>query len=247
MGGNNSAQNYANQQLAMISQYLKPYQTALSLPTLQNIIQNGGQGGAVLPMNTAVSMARNNAATAGLNAQEAIQRQANQRIGASVGSGIADGNVAAFQDQNDQNIAAAGTQAAGQQQQLQLQNFSTALSPLTSIINTLFGGYSSTGTAGVNNSNYNWLTGSGGLLGGLSGMASAATTKYSDRRLKSNIDVVGKVGPLRLYEYDIDGHRERGVMAQEARTLFPEAVAQDQHGTLMVNYKRLLDLVKHNA
>ena len=246
MGGSNSAQKYANQQLAMIAQYLAPYQNALDLPTLQNIIQNGGQGGAVMPMNTAVSMAQNNAATAGLNAAETAQQKANQQIGASVMSGITNGGTAAFQDANAQNIAAAGTAAAGQQQQLQLQNFSTALSPLTSIINTLFGGYSQTGTAGVNNSNYNWLTGSGGLMNGLGNMGTAAA-KFSDRRLKSNIDVVGKVGPLRVYEYDIDGHRERGVMAQEARVLFPEAVHEHkERGALMVNYKRLLELINAN-
>jgi hypothetical protein len=238
MGGSNNSTKMANQQLQMISQYLKPYQTALDLPALQNIIQNGGQGGAVLPMDTAVSMAGNQAATAGLNAQEAAQRSMGQRIGSAVMSGVANGPVAAFQDWNAQNIAAARTQAAGQQQQLQLQNFSTAVSPLNSIINTLFGGYSNTGTAGINNANYNWLTGNNGVMGGLGQMW------HSDRRLKSNIEVVGKVGPLRLYEYDIDGHRERGVMAQEARALFPEVIHEDDKG-LMVNYKRLLELVKN--
>jgi hypothetical protein len=134
MGGSNSAQNFANQQLSAISQYLQPYQKALSLPTLMGIIQNGGQGGAVLPMNTAVSMAENNAATTGLNEQEAAQRSMGQRIGASVMSGISQGPLAAYQNMVAQNIAGAGTQAAGQQQQLQLQNFNTAVSPLSSII-----------------------------------------------------------------------------------------------------------------
>jgi hypothetical protein len=247
MGGSNNSTKMTNQQLAQMKGYLAPYQNALDLPALANIISSGGQGGGVLPFNTAVSMADNSAATAGLNAAEAAQRQANQRIGASVGSGIANGTNAAFQDQIAQNISGATTQMAGNQQQLQMNNFQNVYQTLSGIINSLFGGYTSISNAGINNSNYNWLTGNGGLLGGISGMASAATTKYSDRRLKSNIEQVGKVGPLRLYEYDIDGHRERGVMAQEARTLFPEAVAQDQHGTLMVNYKRLLDLVKNNA
>ena len=146
--------------------------------------------------------------------------------------------MAAYRNMVAQNVAGAGTQATGQQQQLQLSNFQTALSPLTSSINTLFGGYSSTGTAGINNANYNWLTGNNGLFGSLGQMW------HSDRRLKSKIDVVGKVGPLRLYEYDIDGHRERGVMAQEARALFPEVIHEDQKG-LMVNYERLLELVKN--
>ena len=74
MGGSNNSTQYANQQLAKIAQYIKPFETALNLPTLANIIQNGGQGGGVLPLNTAVSMAGNEAATAGVNAKEAAQR-----------------------------------------------------------------------------------------------------------------------------------------------------------------------------
>jgi hypothetical protein len=62
----------------------------------------------------------------------------------------------------------------------------------------------------------------------------------SDIRLKSNIVRIGD-HPLGIgiYEYDIDGHRDVGVMAQEVLTVKPEAVAQRPDGYLMVNYGAL--------
>jgi hypothetical protein len=58
--------------------------------------------------------------------------------------------------------------------------------------------------------------------------------------LKSNIERIGthKTG-LGIYAYDIFGHREVGVMAQEAMILMPDAVSQHSSGYLMVNYGRL--------
>lgn len=62
----------------------------------------------------------------------------------------------------------------------------------------------------------------------------------SDIRLKSNIERVG-THPLGVgvYEYDIDGHRERGVMAQEVLRVKPEAVTMRDDGFYMVNYGAL--------
>lgn len=243
MGGSNNSTKMTNQQLAQMKGYLAPYQNALDLPALANIISSGGQGGGVLPFNTAVSMAGNQAATAGLDAQEAAQRMANQQVGASVASGPAAGTMAAFGDMNAKNIAAAENGASMNQQQLQMNNFQNVYQTLSGIINSLFGGYTSISNAGINNANYNWLTGNSGLMGSMSGLASAST-RWSDRRLKHNIEIVGKVGPLRVYEYDIMGHRERGVMAQEAKTRFPEAVIErPDTGALMVNYDKLMELI----
>jgi hypothetical protein len=42
-----------------------------------------------------------------------------------------------------------------------------------------------------------------------------------------------------VYEYDIRGRRERGVMAQELLPVMPEAVAVDGDGYYMVNYAAL--------
>jgi len=69
------------------------------------------------------------------------------------------------------------------------------------------------------------------------GTAAQAAMMFSDRRLKSNIERVG-THPLGIgiYDYDIFGRRERGVMAQELLAVKPEAVATHDSGYLMVNY-----------
>lgn len=75
---------------------------------------------------------------------------------------------------------------------------------------------------------------------GLLGQGAMAAARFSDVRLKSNIERVG-THPLGIgiYEYDIDGHRERGVMAQEVIHVRPEAVSAHESGFLMVNYTML--------
>jgi len=78
-------------------------------------------------------------------------------------------------------------------------------------------------------------------LGQIAGAAGqAAMMKYSDVRLKSDIVKVGD-HPLGIgiYEYDIFGRRERGVMAHEVFAVKPEAVIQRSNGYLMVNYGAL--------
>ncbi len=62
----------------------------------------------------------------------------------------------------------------------------------------------------------------------------------SDYRLKSNIERVGE-HPLGvgIYEYDIEGRRERGVMAHELALVKPEAVAIGDDGYFMVDYGML--------
>jgi hypothetical protein len=80
-----------------------------------------------------------------------------------------------------------------------------------------------------------------GLLGQLGGAAgTAAAGFFSDRRLKSNIKRVG-THPLGIgiYEYDIFGELQRGVMADEVETVLPEAVMTHSSGYKMVNYGML--------
>ena len=71
---------------------------------------------------------------------------------------------------------------------------------------------------------------------GLFGLGSAAIS-LSDRRLKSNIERIG-THPLGIgiYEYDIFGRHERGVMAQELLPVMPEAVILTPSGYLAVRY-----------
>lgn len=70
--------------------------------------------------------------------------------------------------------------------------------------------------------------------------AAALPLMFSDRRLKSNIVRVGE-HPLgiSIYEYDIFGRRERGVMADEIEHVIPEAVVTHPSGYKMVNYGML--------
>lgn len=83
--------------------------------------------------------------------------------------------------------------------------------------------------------------GLGSLFGGLGGSSGTPTTGggilSSDRRLKSNIVRVG-THPLGIgvYEYDIWGLRQRGVMADEVLTVMPEAVVTQENGYMAVRY-----------
>jgi hypothetical protein len=84
------------------------------------------------------------------------------------------------------------------------------------------------------------MQGLGMLAGSALRYAPAAITAWSDRRLKSNIVRVGD-HPLGIgiYEYDIFGNRERGVMAQEVLEVKPEAVHMMPNGFMAVNYGAL--------
>lgn len=74
-------------------------------------------------------------------------------------------------------------------------------------------------------------------LAGTGGGGAAAAAALSDRRLKSNIVRVA-THPLGIgiYEYDIFGERQRGVMADEVEKVLPGAVLTHPSGFKMVNY-----------
>jgi hypothetical protein len=80
------------------------------------------------------------------------------------------------------------------------------------------------------------------FMGGLFQMGAAAVPfMFSDRRLKTNVVEIGALpSGLKVYEFDYvwGGPRQIGVMAQEARDLFPHAVA-DFGGYLAVNYAEI--------
>jgi hypothetical protein len=76
------------------------------------------------------------------------------------------------------------------------------------------------------------------MMQGISGVAGmAGMMMMSDARLKTNIVRVGE-HPLGIgiYEFDIQGQRERGVLAQEVLEVAPHLVHQHRSGYLMVNY-----------
>ena len=81
-----------------------------------------------------------------------------------------------------------------------------------------------------------------GLLG--TGLQAASMFGFSDRRLKKNIRKVGTMhkGKVNVYEFEYLGSdkREIGVMAQEVKKMYPDAVKKHESGYLMVNYSKLL-------
>lgn len=85
----------------------------------------------------------------------------------------------------------------------------------------------------------------GSDLGGLGALLGGAARIYtaSDRRLKTNIEVVGRdeATGLKIYEFDYSTRpgRFRGVMADDVRALFPHAVIRDDSGFDKVDYAAL--------
>lgn len=66
-------------------------------------------------------------------------------------------------------------------------------------------------------------------------------TTRSDIRLKSNIRRIGTHPQhgIGIYDYDIDGHRDTGVMAQELLHVLPSAVSVGGDGYFQVDYSML--------
>jgi hypothetical protein len=130
----------------------------------------------------------------------------------------------------------------------------TALMSGSQIQNPQFGAYSGSnvtaaptfaatqakGQAEQNNYNQQVATQNANTAGLYSLGAAGAKAFFSDIRLKSNIVKVGNhpIG-IGIYEYDIFGQRERGVIAQELMQVMPDAVHQHPSGYLMVDYGRL--------
>lgn len=91
-----------------------------------------------------------------------------------------------------------------------------------------------------NQNQYNQQVGNqNNLMSGLFSLGSSFLGRPSDIRLKSNIKPLGKRGAYNWYEYDIEGRREQGVMAQEVLEIKPEAVLVMDNGYYAVDYARL--------
>ena len=75
-------------------------------------------------------------------------------------------------------------------------------------------------------------------MGGLFGLASAGIGLFSDRRMKTDIERVGKTDegtPIYTYKYKSGGPTQMGVMAQDV----PDAAAMTDSGYLAVDYGRV--------
>lgn len=104
----------------------------------------------------------------------------------------------------------------------------------------IFGATQAQGQAEQNTYNQQVASQNANTAGLFSLAGAGAKAYFSDARLKSNIVKVGD-HPLGIgiYEYDIFGNRERGVMAQELMQVMPDAVHQHPNGYFMVDYGRL--------
>ena len=226
-------QQAANQALAQnINQQLAAQQLAN-----QAISQNFGQG-------------------------SAAQQMANQAIAQNYGQGLTASQVenARIAQQFNQAQQAAQFGNTAQQQALAqaIQNRQIPLNEISALMsgsqiqNPQFAAYQGQNIApppianaaaqqGAYDQNlYNQQVGSYNTnVAGLYSLAGAGA-RASDIRLKSNIKRLGthKSG-LGIYEYDIFGRHEVGVMAQEALVLRPDVVLHHPAGFLMVDYGRL--------
>jgi hypothetical protein len=195
---------------------------------------------------------------AGMQSQQA----ANQAIAQNYGQGMSAAqaqNATEAQRYNQAMQAAqfgntAQQQALAQallQRQLPLNEINALMSG-SQIQNPQFGAYqgqtitpapisNATAQQGAYNQNlYNQQVGTYNTnVEGLYNLGGSAA-RASDIRLKSNIKRLGthKSG-LGIYEYDIFGRHEVGVMAQEALVLRPDVVLHHPAGFLMVDYGRL--------
>lgn len=118
------------------------------------------------------------------------------------------------------------------------------MSGLNSAVNTVNSGTSQAlnGLGTVANAQTSMYNNSGVDIGGI--LSGIGAIYKSDRRMKENIEQVGKdeATGLNLYEFNYIGipdHRYRGVMADEVESKFPEAVVYDDFGFASVMYGRL--------
>ena len=250
----NFGQNVANQQLGNQATQ-QNFNNALAAQQAQNqaIAQNFGQN--------VTSQQLANAAV-GQNYQQGMNTQAAQNQALLQNQNIASqqqqlANAAQLQQYN-QNLGAGqfGNQAALQNLQTQLTLRNQPLNEITGLMSgsqlqmPQFQGYSPTniapapifagaqaqGNAALQNYGIQ-QSGANAATSGLFNLAGAALPMFSDRKLKSNIKRIGthKLG-IGLYEYDIFGGRQQGVMADEVEKVMPEAVLMHPSGYKMVNY-----------
>lgn len=243
-GGNQQQdlQNAENSLYSQQTQYLDP-QFQQGQQQLDSQLANQG----LAPGSQAYQTAENNF---GLQKQQAYQSAMNQ----------ATSGGAAYQAQLNQT----GLANQAQQAQLYTQQYQEPLSLYSSLMSgtsptlpqfssvnqssaaptNVLGAYQNAYNGQLNSYNTqvgsqnSQLSGITGLLGSLG----AAGIGLSDRRLKRNIELVGKEKHgLNVYHYEFIGNDERhiGVMADEVEKVIPHAVIELPSGFKAVNYAML--------
>ena len=258
--GQNFGQGLSAQQLANQAAG-QNFSQGLSAQELANasIAQNFGQGVTAQQLSNAAIGQNYGQAAASAGFQNAAQAQAaNQQMAQESANREAQNQIF------NQQMSSANFQNAARQSDLQMQlglynqplNQVNALMAGSQIQNPTFQAYTGSNVnaapvfqasqqtgqdaqqayaqrAGIYNANM-------GAIGAIGGAATAAAIGASDIRLKSKIVRVG-THPLGIgiYEYDIDGRRERGVIAQEVERVLPSAVIEHPDGYKMVDYGAL--------
>jgi hypothetical protein len=159
---------------------------------------------------------------------------------AGLGRGLAGASSAAYGGASGAGGAAAGTYGmAGQQHMAGMGQGSATIG---SGMNMQLDGL---GNVLNNQTQYLMQEADSSFLGDVGGImgAGASMMKYSDSRLKENIEFVGvdEITGLNLYDFNYKWgeKRFRGVMAQEVREEYPEAVYTSGAGWLAVYYDKL--------
>jgi len=214
----------------------------------QAIAQNFGQGVTADQLyNSAVGQNFNQA----LAAQQANNAAQAQQFGQNLGYAQFGNQAAQFNNQATQQSLAQQSALRAQPlneilglmggSQIQLPQFQgyqgSQVAPAPTFAGAQAQGQAANQAYGIQQAGNNATT--QGLFSAL-GTAAMFAPKFSDRRLKSNIVQVG-THPLGIgiYEYDIFGNRERGVMADEVATVMPDAIVPHESGYMMVNYGKL--------
>ena len=259
-------ENDARQQAALqginldLSANQQGYGQALQNAEFGNQAQLSGFN-ANLQNQQAANQAINQNFNQGLSAQQMQNQAINQNYGQGMSSAQSQNAIEAQKYNQSLQGAQFGNTAqqqalaqAIQQRQMPLNEIN-ALQSGSQIQNPQFGAYAGTnvaaapvfgaaqaqGQADQNTFNQQVATQNANTAGlySLAGSGVKALA-MSDVRLKSNIVKVGNhpIG-IGIYEYDIFGQRERGVIAQELMQVMPDAVHQHPSGYLMVDYGRL--------
>lgn len=144
------------------------------------------------------------------------------------------------------NLAGASTAAYGGATAAGTSGINTSMAPGSQAMTGMAQSGQTMGNVLSNQvSQYNaGLNAEGQVIGALTGAAVTAGMKYSDRRLKQNIELVGRDERTMLPLYDFEykggsGRRFRGVMADDVEKRFPDMIFEMPDGFKAVNYAGL--------
>lgn len=184
----------------------------------------------------------NNAAQQNFNNQYQVTQGNNSLAGQGMQDQLA---LAGAQDQSRQQYINEQTMLRNQPlneliglmsgSQVQNPNATYAQTPQTQVAGVDYAGI-------YNNINQQNTSQNNAAMGGLFGLGAAGLKLLSDERAKTDIKRVGTTDaglPVYTYRYKGSQATHMGVMAQEAREMFPDAVGEIGGGMLGVDYGRI--------